>query len=76
MIRVALCSPDLKIQPLPAPALGTNTERLLRDFKMNLATKAKGDCKGTAAARCLNILPAYLHRLIRLPEEPEAADVA
>jgi DNA-binding NtrC family response regulator len=53
-------------------------ERLLRDFKVKLATKAIEDCKGnkTLAARSLNISRAYLHRLIRLHEEPEAADVA
>jgi len=52
-----------------------NAERLLRDFKVK-STKAKEDRKGTLAARSLNISPACLHRLIRLPEEPEAADVA
>ncbi len=53
-------------------------ERLLRDFKIKLAIKAIEDCNGnkTLAARSLNISRAYLHRLIRLPEEPEAADVA
>ncbi len=48
------------------------------DIKVKLATKAVEDCKGnkTLAARSLNISRAYLHRLIRLPEEPEVADVA
>jgi transcriptional regulator with PAS, ATPase and Fis domain len=53
-------------------------ERLLRDFKVKLATKAIEDCKGnkTLAARSLNISRAYLHRLIRLPEDIGASDAA
>ncbi len=45
-------------------------ERLLRDYKVKLATKAIEDCNGnkTLAARSLNISRAYLHRLIRLAE--------
>jgi transcriptional regulator with PAS, ATPase and Fis domain len=53
-------------------------ERLLRDYKVKLATKAIEDCNGnkTLAARNLNISRAYLHRLIRLAEEPETVDAA
>jgi DNA-binding NtrC family response regulator len=45
-------------------------ERLLRDYKVKLATKAIEDCNGnkTLAARSLSISRAYLHRLIRLAE--------
>jgi DNA-binding NtrC family response regulator len=68
--------PDLA-GDIELPQVGS-FERLLRDFKVKLATKAIEDCKGnkTLAARSLNISRAYLHRLIRLTEEPEAADVA
>jgi DNA-binding NtrC family response regulator len=53
-------------------------ERQLRDFKVKLATKAIEDCKGnkTLAARSLNISRAYLHRLIRLPEDVGTSDAA
>lgn len=53
-------------------------ERLLRDFKVKVATKAIEDCKGnkTLAARSLNISRAYLHRLIRLPEDVGTSDAA
>jgi DNA-binding NtrC family response regulator len=59
------------------PQIGS-FETLLRDFKVRLATKAIEDCNGnkTLAARSLNISRAYLHRLIRLQEDPDAADVA
>jgi DNA-binding NtrC family response regulator len=59
------------------PQLGT-FERLLRDYKVKLATKAIEDCKGnkTMAARSLNISRAYLHRLIRLPDDDEDTDAA
>ncbi|MGI8958217.1 MAG: sigma-54 interaction domain-containing protein [Bryobacteraceae bacterium] len=59
------------------PQLGT-FERLLRDYKVKLATKAIEECKGnkTLAARSLNISRAYLHRLIRLPEDIENIDAA
>jgi DNA-binding NtrC family response regulator len=69
--------PDLGDAAADVPQVGS-FERLLRDFKVRLATKAIEDCKGnkTLAARSLNISRAYLHRLIRLPEESEAADVA
>jgi DNA-binding NtrC family response regulator len=69
--------PDLGDDATDVPQVGS-FERLLRDFKIRLATKAIEDCKGnkTLAARSLNISRAYLHRLIRLPEESEAADVA
>jgi DNA-binding NtrC family response regulator len=52
-------------------------ERLLRDYKVKLATKAIEDCNGnkTLAARSLNISRAYLHRLIRL-SEGEKVDAA
>ncbi len=35
-----------------------------------------GSLERLLRARRLRMSPAYLHRLIRLPEEPEAADVA
>jgi DNA-binding NtrC family response regulator len=59
------------------PQLGS-FERLLRDYKVKLATKAIEDCKGnkTLAARSLNISRAYLHRLIRLPEDVGTSDAA
>ncbi len=68
--------PDLA-GDIELPQVGS-FERLLRDFKVKLATKAIEDCKGnkTLAARSLNISRAYLHRLIRLQDDPEAADVA
>jgi len=52
-------------------------ERLLRDYKVKIATKAIEDCRGnkTLAARSLNISRAYLHRLIRLGDA-EALEVA
>ncbi|HEY6991287.1 MAG TPA: sigma-54 dependent transcriptional regulator [Bryobacteraceae bacterium] len=51
------------------PQIGS-FERMLRDYKIKLATKAIKDCKGnkTLAARSLEISRAYLHRLIRLAE--------
>ncbi len=51
------------------PQLGS-FERLLRDYKVKLATKAIKDCNGnkTLAARSLDISRAYLHRLIRLAD--------
>jgi DNA-binding NtrC family response regulator len=59
------------------PQVGT-FERLLRDYKVKLATKAIEDCKGnkSLAAKSLDISRAYLHRLIRLEEEPQAIDAA
>jgi DNA-binding NtrC family response regulator len=53
-------------------------ERLLRDFKLKVAMKAIEDCNGnkTLAARSLNISRAYLHRLIRSPEDLRSIDVA
>jgi DNA-binding NtrC family response regulator len=70
--------PDLE-DDRDIPQVGS-FERLLRDFKVRVAAKAIEDCKGnkTLAARSLNISRSYLHRLVRLPEEPEAAatDVA
>jgi DNA-binding NtrC family response regulator len=68
--------PDL-VDDIELPQVGS-FETLLRDFKVRLATKAIEDCKGnkTLAARSLNISRAYLHRLIRLHEDPDAADVA
>ncbi len=59
------------------PQIGS-FEKLLRDFKVKLATKAIEDCKGnkTLAARSLNISRAYLHRLIRLPEDIGSIDAA
>ena len=49
-------------------------ERMLRDFKIKIATKAIEDCNGnkTMAARNLNISRAYLHRLIRVSDEFES----
>jgi transcriptional regulator with PAS, ATPase and Fis domain len=42
-------------------------ERLLRDYKVKLASNAVQECNGnkTLAARSLNISRAYLHRLLR-----------
>ncbi len=59
------------------PQIGS-FETLLRDFKVRLATKAIEDCKGnkTLAARSLNISRAYLHRLIRSPEDIGTIDAA
>jgi DNA-binding NtrC family response regulator len=53
-------------------------ERMLRDFKFRVASKAIEDCKGnkTLAARSLQISRSYLHRLVRLQEEPERIDAA
>jgi DNA-binding NtrC family response regulator len=65
------------LEATDVPQLGT-FERLLRDYKVKVATKAIEDCKGnkTMAARSLNISRAYLHRLIRLPEDVEDTDAA
>ncbi len=51
---------------------------LLRDFKVKLAVTAVRENKGnkTLAARSLSISRAYLHRLLRLAENPAIADVA
>jgi DNA-binding NtrC family response regulator len=51
-------------------------ERLLRDFKLKLATTAVQECNGnkTLAARSLNISRAYLHRLLR-PVEHEIREI-
>jgi DNA-binding NtrC family response regulator len=59
------------------PQIGT-FERLIRDFKLKVATKAIEECNGnkTLAARNLNISRAYLHRLIRATDGADAADVA
>jgi len=53
-------------------------ESLLNDFKLKLAMKAIEDCGGnkTLAAKSLCISRAYLHRLIRVVDEPEAIDAA
>lgn len=47
-------------------------ERLLRDYKVKLATTAVREHHGnkTLAARSLSISRAYLHRLIRLADQP------
>jgi DNA-binding NtrC family response regulator len=52
-------------------------ETLLRDYKVRLANKAIEDCNGnkTLAARRLNISRAYLHRLIRLEDEPAEIEI-
>jgi DNA-binding NtrC family response regulator len=65
------------VEASDVPQLGS-FERLLRDFKVKVATKAIEDCKGnkTLAARKLNISRAYLHRLIRLPDDIETSEVA
>ncbi len=65
------------IEESDVPEVGT-FERLLRDYKLKLATKAIEDCNGnkTLAARNLNISRAYLHRLIRPAEEPQTIDAA
>ena len=57
------------------PQIGS-FEKLLRDYKVKLATKAIEDCNGnkTLAARRLNISRAYLHRLIRPEDEPEVVE--
>lgn len=57
------------------PQAGT-FEGLLRDYKVKLALKALEDCKGnkTLAAKSLDISRVYLHRLIRLAEEPHAIE--
>jgi DNA-binding NtrC family response regulator len=57
------------------PQAGT-FERLLRDYKVKLALKALEECKGnkTLAAKSLDISRVYLHRLIRLAEEPHAVE--
>ena len=51
-------------------------ERLLRDYKLKLATTAVQECNGnkTLAARSLNISRAYLHRLLR-PVEHEIREI-
>jgi DNA-binding NtrC family response regulator len=53
-------------------------ERLVRDYKIRLATEAIEQCHGnkTLAAQNLNISRAYLHRLIRLSSPPSAEEDA
>ncbi len=66
------------IEETSLPQVGS-FERLLRDFKVKVATKAIEECNGnkTLAARNLDISRAYLHRLIRLSDGADAAsDVA
>jgi len=70
---------DLEVQDdieSDLPQIGS-FERMLRDYKIKLATKAIKDCKGnkTLAARSLEISRAYLHRLIRLADV-ESIDAA
>lgn len=50
-------------------------ERLLRDYKVKLATNAVEQCNGnkTLAAQSLSISRAYLHRLLRLAPGPLAS---
>jgi DNA-binding NtrC family response regulator len=77
-------SQELPLSSLPLPLQGQQDnanlddtsragtfERLIRDYKVKLAIKAIEDCHGnkTLAARSLDISRAYLHRLIRQPEE-------
>jgi DNA-binding NtrC family response regulator len=51
-------------------------ERLLREYKIKLASNAVQECNGnkTLAARSLNISRAYLHRLLRTVE-PEVTEI-
>ena len=65
------------IEESDIPQAGT-FERLIRDYKVKLATRAIEDCNGnkTLAARSLNISRAYLHRLIRLDEATESTYAA
>jgi DNA-binding NtrC family response regulator len=65
------------IEDADVPQIGT-FERLLRDYKVKLATKAIEDCNGnkTLAAKSLDISRAYLHRLIRPPGQVEEIDAA
>jgi transcriptional regulator with PAS, ATPase and Fis domain len=51
-------------------------ERLLREYKLKLATNAVQECNGnkTLAARSLNISRAYLHRLLR-SMDPDTEDI-
>lgn len=71
--------PEAELDQQDVPQVGS-FERLLRDFKVKLATKAIEDCHGnkTLAARSLNISRAYLHRLVRSSgdELAAASDVA
>jgi len=50
-------------------------DRLLRDYKFKLATRALQDCGGnkTLASRSLDISRAYLHRLLKLNDREEYA---
>jgi len=59
------------------PQVGT-FERLLQEYKVKLALKALEDCKGnkTLAAKSLDISRVYLHRLIRLAEQPHVLERA
>lgn len=52
-------------------------ERLLRDYKIKLATEAIRQNRGnkTLAAQSLGISRAYLHRLIRSTQEPGGAEI-
>jgi DNA-binding NtrC family response regulator len=69
--------PGLPLEDSDIPQVGS-FERLLRDFKVRLASNAIEECKGnkTLAARSLHISRSYLHRLVRLQEEPEGVDAA
>lgn len=50
-------------------------EKLLREFKFRLASKAIENCSGnkTLAARSLDISRAYLHRLLRAQDDADVA---
>lgn len=69
---------NLKLQEEDDDLPSGSFERLVRDYKIKLASDAIAECNGnkTLAAQSLSISRAYLHRLIRNPTtvEPIAAE--
>ena len=69
---------DIEPEELDGDSPLCTFERLLRDYKIKLASDAVQQCNGnkTLAAQKLSISRAYLHRLIRLsPSGSEDAPV-
>ena len=66
-----------KIIDISEYGLDSSFERQLRDYKVKIALDAVRDQNGnkTLAARSLGISRAYLHRLIRQPDQDEQDDI-
>ena len=77
VVQDAPSSSSAEVDVLPEGSF----ERLLREYKVKLATDAVRQCNGskTLASQKLSITRAYLHRLIRqdlsIPEEDNVAEI-